>query len=354
MTTGPDGTSAAETMCRRLIDAGIALAAEPQLPALLERVLTDARGCTGAEAGTIFLREGDRLRFAVVQNDALADVLGERELRRRLEAVPVAVGGRSLVGYVASSGEVLRVADVDAIPPGAPYAFDGSVDRRTTYRTRSVLAVPLRDHTGDTLGVLQLMNARDDRATVTGFAAERVDLVRCLAAHATVSVRAALLEELSYRDPVTGLYNRRYFGVRVQEESKRHDRFGEPLSLVLMDLDHFKPVNDRLGHAAGDALLRELAEVLVHHSRSFTIITRYGGDEFAVLLVNTPKDGAVAYAHRIKRLIETHAFAHGTLTVSVGVSSVPDDVRTGVDLVAAADGALYRAKRRGRNTVEVA
>lgn len=356
MTTssGMEPLADAEATCRRLIGAGIALTTEPELPGLLDRILAEARAFTGAEAGTIFLREGERLRFAVVHNDLLADELGQREMQRCLEASPVTVGGRSLAGYVASTGQVLRVPDAQAIPPGAPYAYDGSVDRRTTYRTRSVLAVPLLDQAGETLGVLELMNARNQRAAVTEFAPERVDLVRCLAAHATVSVRAALLEELSYRDPLTGLYNRRYFTLRVQEEGKRHERFGEPLSLVLMDIDHFKPVNDRLGHVAGDDLLRELAQVVVRNSRSFTIITRYGGDEFAVLLVNTTKDGAVAYARRLKSLVETHAFAHGALTVSVGVGALPDDVPAATDLITAADQALYRAKRAGRNSVEVA
>jgi diguanylate cyclase (GGDEF)-like protein len=346
------GPEAAGAVCRRLVDIGIALAVEPELPAVLDRVLGEARGFTGAEAGTIFLREGDRLRFAAVHNDVLADELGATEMKRRLEGVAMTVSGSSLVGYVATTGQVLRVPDVDAIPPGAPYAFDRSVDRQTTYRTRSVLAVPLVDHAGESLGVLELMNARNRRAAITDFAPERVDLVRCLAAQATLSVRAALLEELSYRDPLTGLYNRRYFTLRVQEEGRRHDRFAEPLSLVLMDIDHFKPVNDRLGHVAGDALLREVGQLLARHSRSDSVITRYGGDEFAVLLANTSKPGAVAYACRIKALVEAHPFAHGSLTVSLGVSCLPDDVVTSTDLVAAADRALYLAKRAGRNGVE--
>jgi diguanylate cyclase (GGDEF)-like protein len=354
--TGPETgrLDDAGAVCRRLVDISIAAAAEPELSALLERVLAEARSFTRAEAGTIFLREGDRLRFAAVHNDVLTDELGATEMRRRLGNVSMTVSASSLVGYVAATGQVLRVPDVDAIPPGAPYAFDRSVDRHTTYRTRSVLAVPLVNHAGESLGVLELMNARDARAAITDFAPERVDLVRCLAAQATLSVRAALLEELSYRDPLTNLYNRRYFALRVQEEGRRHERFAEPLSLVLIDIDHFKPVNDRLGHAAGDALLRELGQLLARHSRSFSVITRYGGDEFAVLLANTAKEGAVAYARRIKALVEAHPFAHGSLTISLGVSCLPDDVGTSTDLIAAADRALYLAKRAGRNGVEVA
>lgn len=344
----------AASLCRRLIELGIALGAEPELSVLLDRVLGEARRCTDAEAGTVFLREGDRLRFAVAHNDVLAERLGEREVTRRLESCTVPVGGASLAGYVAASGQALLVPDVRRIRAGAPYAFDTRVDDRTTYRTRSVLAVPLLDPAGEALGVLQLLNARHGRGGVAAFASDQLDLVRCLAAHAAIAVRAALLEELSHRDPLTGLYNRRYFTLRVQEEGKRHERSGEPVSLALLDIDHFKPVNDRLGHAAGDELLRELAQVLTGHSRAFSIITRYGGDEFAVLLVNTPKAGAIAYARRIKRLIESHAFAHGSLTVSLGVASLPDDVSAAAGLLAAADRALYLAKRGGGNSVEVA
>jgi len=141
--------------------------------------------------------------------------------------------------------------------------------------------------------------------------------------------------------------------VRIEEESRRHLRFAEPVSLVLLDLDRFKDVNDRFGHRAGDEALREVAQILLKHSRNFTVVTRYGGDEFAVLLVNTPKRGAVAYAERIREVIAQHVFTYGTVTVSLGVASLPEDAASGDDLVVAADKAMYEAKRLGRNRVVV-
>jgi diguanylate cyclase (GGDEF)-like protein len=141
--------------------------------------------------------------------------------------------------------------------------------------------------------------------------------------------------------------------VRIEEEWKRHSRFAEPVSLVLLDLDRFKDVNDRFGHRAGDEALKEVAHLLQKHSRNFTVVTRYGGDEFAVLLVNTPRAGAVTYAHRIREVVEQHAFAHGSVTVSLGVASLPEDAADSDDLVVAADKAMYEAKRLGRNRVAV-
>ncbi len=201
-------------------------------------------------------------------------------------------------------------------------------------------------------GVLQLINARDEDGEVIPFAAAFEGLVRSLAAQAAVAIRNATLEDLSFKDPLTGAYNRRYFMLRIEEEAKRHTRYGEPVSLVLIDVDHFKPVNDRHGHSTGDTVLREVTHVLMENSRDFSIVTRYGGDEFAVLLVNTPKPGALRYAERILGIVARHQFVHGHLTVSMGVATLPDDVRAADELIPAADRALYTAKQAGRNNIQ--
>ena len=335
---------------RELVQIGITLTSEQDLATLLERILTEARRFTHAEAGTLFLREGDMLRFSVVQNDKLARELGQDEMRRRLQAEPLSLRELSLAGHVALTGDILNLHDTYMIPPDRPYSFDSRVDERLNYRTQSILVVPLQDPANNILGVLELINALD-RGRVVPFDSQYESLVRSLASQAAVALRNARLEDLSFKDALTDVYNRRYF--TIEEEFKRHCRFGEPLSLALVDLDHFKEVNDRFGHRAGDEALREVSQLLVKHSRSFSIVTRYGGDEFAIILVNTAKAGGITYADRIRNVIELHPFPHAPVTVSLGVASLPEDATTVDDLIVAADQALYDAKRLGRNRVAV-
>jgi diguanylate cyclase (GGDEF)-like protein len=165
----------------------------------------------------------------------------------------------------------------------------------------------------------------------------------------------ARLKEFSFKDEVTGLYNRRFFSIRLEEEVSRYRRFSHPVSVLLLDLDGFKAVNDDLGHAAGDDTLRDMADILMKYSRGINVICRYGGDEFAVLLVETSKDGARLYADRIRHVLSTHLFTHGRrLSASFGIASLPEDVTPGADeLIRAADEALYAAKRAGKNRVSV-
>ncbi len=173
------------------------------------------------------------------------------------------------------------------------------------------------------------------------------------AAYKELETTNSRLKEFSFKDDVTGLYNRRFFSIRLEEEISRYRRFNHPVSVVLLDLDGFKEVNDRMGHAAGDETLRDIAQILLKHSRGINVISRYGGDEFAVLLVETPKAGARLYADRIRQVVSTYPFGHGIrVTASFGVSSLPEDMATSPeDIVRSADDALYGAKRAGKNKV---
>jgi diguanylate cyclase (GGDEF)-like protein len=178
---------------------------------------------------------------------------------------------------------------------------------------------------------------------------------RLSAAYNDLEQSNSRLKEYSFKDEVTGLYNRRFFSIRLEEEVSRYRRFNHSVSVVLVDLDGYKAVNDDLGHGAGDDTLRDMAEILTRFSRGINVICRYGGDEFAVLLVETPKAGARLYADRIRHVLSTHRFAHGRrLTASFGIASLPEDVAPGAEeIMRAADEALYAAKRAGKNRVSV-
>ena len=340
-----------EQLLEELIEIGLALTNERDLYALLDRILEAARRVTRAEAGTLFLCEGDHLRFAVVQNDLLERKLGKSEMQHRLQAEPLRLSEPSLAGHVAQTGALINVADAYAIGVHETRAFNQRFDAASDYSTRSVLGVPLRDLTGSIVGVLELLNAIDDSGAIVPFEPDHEKLIRALASQAAVAIRNARLEDLSFRDSLTELYNRRYFALRIDEEVKRHTRFGHPLSLVVLNIDRFEQLNGDRGPALSDEVLREVARQLVKHSRSFTIIARLDGDDFAALLANTPKAGAVTYSQRIRGIIESHPFAHGTVTASFGVAGLPADAASAEDLIAAARRALSEAKGLGPNRV---
>ncbi|HUJ27785.1 MAG TPA: diguanylate cyclase [Myxococcales bacterium] len=180
-------------------------------------------------------------------------------------------------------------------------------------------------------------------------------LLRTKQTHDKIRKLHVALEQMVVSDPLTGLHNRRYLMDRLVQEMQRADRHGEPFAFAMIDLDSFKPINDQFGHILGDKVLRAVGNAVARCVRVSDIAARYGGDEFAVILPQTPPDGAARVCERI-----LHAISDLTLkddrgetckvTASLGLSYYPaEDLETAEDLVHAADGALYGAKRSGKN-----
>ena len=161
------------------------------------------------------------------------------------------------------------------------------------------------------------------------------------------------MQEHAATDELTGLYNRRSFERVLAREVERSRRYGVNASLLLLDLDGFKTLNDTHGHAAGDRVLRYAAAMMCRHLRATDVPCRVGGDEFAIVLCDTPLADALAVAERIRADVED-AFARAAITVSAGVASVPMHAATAEKLIAKADHALYAAKGAGRNVATVA
>lgn len=165
------------------------------------------------------------------------------------------------------------------------------------------------------------------------------------------------IKALSYTDGMTGLHNYRFFRLRIKEEMSRTRREGSFISLLIMDVDHFKNYNDTLGHPAGDDVLREVSSILKKSVRDNDIVARYGGEEFAIILPGADKEGASSLAERIRAKVEETAFhkeevqPNGKITISMGIATFPEDAVTEDDLISNADKALYHAKNTGRNKV---
>ncbi len=162
------------------------------------------------------------------------------------------------------------------------------------------------------------------------------------------------LEAQATTDPLTGLMNRRALQQHLRVQRALAVRQGHPLSLLMIDADHFKRYNDRFGHPAGDQALRGMGEALLHAVRESDLVARYGGEEFVALLPHTGVEEAAIVAERIRAAIETHAFDHEPITVSIGVATLPVHAHSPARLMQMADTALYRAKQDGRNCVRVA
>jgi two-component system cell cycle response regulator len=165
-------------------------------------------------------------------------------------------------------------------------------------------------------------------------------------------------ESLAIMDPLTGLYNRRRFETIFVNEFKRASRYQLPLSLLVIDIDHFKKVNDTYGHQKGDTVLRELAKVIQSTIREVDTAARWGGEEFVVLNPNTSRENGLRAAERVRKAVANHAFtgmSSERLTVSIGVAGIPaPDLDSHDKMIHAADLAMYCAKKNGRNRVESA
>lgn len=166
-----------------------------------------------------------------------------------------------------------------------------------------------------------------------------------------------MLRDLASHDGLTGLFNHRMYYVRLDEEFIRRRRTGTALSMLLLDVDHFKLVNDQYGHLAGDMVLRTLGELVTHSCRAMDTAYRYGGEEIAVILPETDAEGALEIAERLRKAVEAYRFElgagkEGHVTVSIGVATSSESLSSSSELTESADRAMYRAKEQGRNRVE--
>jgi diguanylate cyclase (GGDEF)-like protein len=228
--------------------------------------------------------------------------------------------------------------------------------QETPERWLSVQLRPLLDAQGQPAGsVLSVCDVSEHKRQALELEARQEELSRRTLERTQLQQVVSELTELSLRDALTGLFNRRALGERLLEELSRARRYGAPLSLMMVDIDDFKRVNDTHGHAIGDVVIGHVARLFVRDRRVSDIVARYGGEELVLLLPHTPLDGAMALADRLRQLVALTPYrtssGHEHVTVSVGVAGYEQSMRDPEQLLDAADRALYRAKRDGKNRV---
>jgi diguanylate cyclase (GGDEF)-like protein len=225
-------------------------------------------------------------------------------------------------------------------------------------RDGSYIGIALKVH-NTTIGVIGM-----DNSSKYGLSVDDMDFMAILSHQLAAGIEKSLLfdkiQQISQHDGLTGLYNHRTFQEKLQQEISRRGRTLKPLSLMMLDIDHFKQYNDNYGHQAGDAVLKELSKIISNQTRCHTIDTccRYGGEEFAVIMPELELQQAVKVAGRLKKAVENAVFIitatklESKVTISIGVTSIAGDVETTPEeLVKKADDALYLSKRNGRNQV---
>jgi diguanylate cyclase (GGDEF)-like protein len=261
--------------------------------------------------------------------------------------------GQGIAGWVAQHGEVVIVPDTSK-----DTRFFGKVDEKTKMETRSIVAVPVRFR--DTcLGVIELINCVGPE----GFDPRDLKLLEALSDFAAIALENARhvkrIHELTIKDDCTSLYNARHMGFILDTEIYRSHRYNYEFSIVFIDLDHFKQVNDTHGHLVGSRLLAEMGDALKGNCRLIDFAFRYGGDEFVILLPQTSKDNAINVAQRLHRLIRETLWLSKEglnirITPSIGLAAYPMDSKTKEGLLHLADEAMYLVKNKNRDSVAAA
>jgi diguanylate cyclase (GGDEF)-like protein len=260
--------------------------------------------------------------------------------------------GEGIAGWVAKHGERLIVPDVYTDP-----RFSKRIDEMTKCETRSIICIPLRSKLR-VLGVIQLVNV-----DMRNFGDQESFFLQSLCDYAAIAIENARafekIQELTITDDCTGLYNARHLHRTLETEVYRSSRFNYEFTVLFIDLDHFKQVNDTHGHLIGSKLLAEIGYLIKAQLRLIDYAFRYGGDEFVVLLPQTGKDAALFVARRLRDMLRTSTFCQEeglnlNVRASIGVATYPHDAKTPQDIIRQADEMMYLVKNTSRDNIGIA
>jgi diguanylate cyclase (GGDEF)-like protein len=275
----------------------------------------------------------------------------------------------SHVSMLVNGNLTLRIAEGGRVPAGAGLWGQALRESKTVIEndvktdpdcvsiyleSGSRMCIPLVSF-GQTLGVLVLDSVRPGSFSLSDI--QSLESVADICATAIQNAHyVERVKRLAYLDGLTGIFNRRYFELRIEEELERARRFNSGMAVIMVDIDQFKRLNDEFGHLLGDEVLRQVSSIFSQQLRKIDVVCRYGGEEFAVLLSQTSQQHALGVAEKLRRMVDSWQFpgVPRSVTISAGVATCPDHGSTREELVKAADAGLYAAKQAGRNCVREA
>ncbi|KAF0221272.1 MAG: GAF sensor-containing diguanylate [Geobacteraceae bacterium] len=326
-----------------MMEIGTALTSSLDLQEVLTMIMGKVSTLLKPKFWSLLLvdRETEELYFEIAVSPVAAKL---KKVRLKI--------GEGIAGWVAANGQPLLIADARQDERFVRYG-----DLKVSFTTRSVICVPLKVK-DRVLGVIELINSFED----VRYGEADLMVLSAIADFAAIAIENARnyerVSELAITDDLTGLYNARHFNRIADREVAHAARYGHPLSLVFFDIDRFKRVNDAHGHLVGSRVLAETGGLIKRYTRSVDYAARFGGDEFMVLLPNTPKAGALVVVSHLRDILRAHRFRADNgkeirITASFGIASYPDDAKSKTELLRLADEAMYAVKGTSRDGIQL-
>jgi len=326
-----------------LYDVSKALNFVNNLKKTLILILDKSRNAVNAQKGSIMLinKNTNELEVRVVRG---IDPITEKKINEgEIECTKIKVG-EGVAGKVAMTKQLMVIQDVKQ---------STQFKKSDKSNVDNIVCIPLIVD-DECIGVMNITN----KTTNEKFNDEEISLLNMLARQVAVTINNANLYHLAITDGLTDVFIKRHFNQKLHEEVVRADRYKRPISLIMIDIDHFKKFNDTYGHQLGDLVLSKTAGLLKRNVRDPDIVARYGGEEFTIILPETNSEGAHVSAERIRKVIEASDYPGPNneklkVTISMGIATYPEHSKTEEGLIKKADIAMYKSKENGRNRATI-